>query len=135
VDSILFGGAETIQRSRTSPVVERPRASGGELISRPVVSVARTQLVRDAVDLMRRRGYSQLPVFEGGRSVGSVSEKTILDRRHGGVPRVGAWPQVREIMIHRFLWSIVILHLIWSWDCCRVTMASSWRRARALLVF
>src|SRR5207249_46128 len=39
--------------------VENPARRVDELISRPVVSVAKTQLVRDAVDLMRRRGYSQ----------------------------------------------------------------------------
>ena len=49
--------------------VESPARRVDELISRPVVTVARTQLVRDAVDLMRRRGYSQLPVFEGGSRV------------------------------------------------------------------
>src|SRR5256885_17169999 len=56
--------------------VESPARRVDELISRPVVSVARTQLVRDAVDLMRRRGYSQLPVLEGGRPVGRLWEKT-----------------------------------------------------------
>ncbi len=55
-----------------------------EMMSRPVVSVSRTQLVREAVELMKRRGYSQLPVFEGPRSVGSISEKTILDRAARG---------------------------------------------------
>src|SRR5205807_8311472 len=64
--------------------VESPARRVDELISRPVVSVARTQLVRDAVDLMRRRGYSQLPVLESGRCVGSISEKTILDRAARG---------------------------------------------------
>ncbi|HLE65285.1 MAG TPA: CBS domain-containing protein, partial [Candidatus Bathyarchaeia archaeon] len=41
---------------------------------------------REAVDLMKRKGYSQLPVFEGGRCVGSISEKTILDRAAKGEP-------------------------------------------------
>ncbi len=62
---------ESIQTSR-------PRVS--EIMSKPVISVSKTQLVRDAVDLMRKRGYSQLPVFDGNRCVGSISEKTILDR-------------------------------------------------------
>ena len=79
--------------------VESPARRVDELISRPVVSVARTQLVRDAVDLMRRRGYSQLPVFEGGRSVGSVSEKTILDRAARGESLESVLGlKVREIM-------------------------------------
>src|SRR2546428_13735023 len=44
--------------------VESPARRVDELISRPVVSVARTQLVRDAVDLIRRSGYSQLSAFD-----------------------------------------------------------------------
>jgi predicted transcriptional regulator len=79
--------------------VESPARRVDELISRPVVSVARTQLVRDAVDLMRRRGYSQLPVFEGGRCVGSISEKTILDRAARGESLESVLGlKVREIM-------------------------------------
>ena len=79
--------------------VENPARRVDELISRPVVSVARTQLVRDAVDLMRRRGYSQLPVFESGRCVGSISEKTILDRAARGESLDSVLGlKVREIM-------------------------------------
>src|SRR5207245_11460260 len=48
---------------------------------------------------MRRRGYSQLPVFEGGRSVGSISEKTILDRAARGESLESVLVlKVREIM-------------------------------------
>jgi predicted transcriptional regulator len=75
----------------------RPRVS--EIMSKPVITIARTQLVRDAVDLMRRRGYSQLPVFEGTRCVGSISEKTILDRAARGEPRESLLNnRVRDIM-------------------------------------
>ena len=69
---------------RQSVETSRPRVS--EIMSRPVIAVSRTQLVRDAVDLMRKRGYSQLPVFDGTRCVGSISEKTILDRAARGEP-------------------------------------------------
>ncbi len=61
-----------------------PSRRVSELMSRPVTSVSRMQPVREAVELMRRRGFSQLPVFEGGRCVGSISEKTILDRAARG---------------------------------------------------
>jgi predicted transcriptional regulator len=48
---------------------------------------------------MRRRGYSQLPVFESGRSVGSISEKTILDRAARGESLESVLAlKVREIM-------------------------------------
>jgi predicted transcriptional regulator len=56
----------------------------GELMSRGVVWVGKNQIVREAVTIMRRRGYSQLPVLDGGRSVGSLSEKTVLDRAAHG---------------------------------------------------
>lgn len=75
----------------------RPRVS--EIMSKPVISISRAQLVRDAVDLMKRRGYSQLPVFEGTRSVGSISEKTILDRAARGEPLESLLNgRVRDIM-------------------------------------
>jgi predicted transcriptional regulator len=56
----------------------------GELMSRGVVWVGKNQLIRDAVTVMRRRGYSQLPVLEAGRSIGSVGEKTVLDKAAEG---------------------------------------------------
>ncbi len=77
--------------------VSRPRVS--EIMSRPVISVSRTQLVRDAVDMMRKRGFSQLPVLDGNRCVGSISEKTILDRAARGEPLESLLNnRVRDIM-------------------------------------
>lgn len=67
---------------RQSVQIVRPMVS--DIMSRPVVSVSRMQLVRDAVELMRKKGYSQLPVVDGNRGVGSISEKTILDRAAKG---------------------------------------------------
>ncbi len=61
-----------------------PSLKVNQLMSRPVVSISKMSLVREAVDLMRRKGFSQLPVFDGGRCVGSISEKTILDRAARG---------------------------------------------------
>jgi predicted transcriptional regulator len=77
--------------------VSGPRVS--EIMSKPVISVSKTQLVRDAVDLMRKRGYSQLPVLDGNRCVGSISEKTILDRAARGEPLDSLLnDRVRDIM-------------------------------------
>ena len=61
-----------------------PSLRVNQLMSRPVVSIAKMSLVREAVELMRKKGFSQLPVFDGGRCVGSISEKTILDRAARG---------------------------------------------------
>lgn len=67
---------------RQSVQIVRPLVS--DIMSKPVVSVSRMQLVRDAVEMMRKKGYSQLPVVDGNRGVGSISEKTILDRAAKG---------------------------------------------------
>jgi len=52
----------------------------GDIMFRDVVSVEAYEPVRRAAELMRGYGYSQLPVLEGGRVVGSISEKTIVER-------------------------------------------------------
>ncbi len=80
-------------------VTATPSRRVSEMMSRPVQSVSRTHFVREAIDLMRRKGYSQLPVFEGGRCVGSISEKTILDRAARGEPLDSLLERrIREIM-------------------------------------
>jgi len=43
-----------------------------------VVSVQKSDSVSKVVNMMKEYGYSQIPVFEGKQSVGSVSEKAIL---------------------------------------------------------
>ncbi len=80
-----------------------PTLKVSELMSRPVASVSRTQLVGEAVDLMRRRGFSQVPVLEAGRCVGSISEKTILDRAAQGEHLDNVLGRrIREIMDSHF---------------------------------
>jgi len=45
-----------------------------------VVGVEKTDKVAKAISLMMEHGFSQLPVFENGKCVGCVSEKTILSQ-------------------------------------------------------
>ena len=52
----------------------------GKILHSKVVSVQKHEVVAKAVRLMRERGYSQLPVFDGEHAVGSISEKTILSQ-------------------------------------------------------
>jgi predicted transcriptional regulator len=93
--SIVKRLVETLEKQSMGTATPRV----GEIMSKPVISVSRTQLVRDAVDLMKRRGYSQLPVFDGTRCVGSISEKTILDRAARGEPLESLLNnRVRDIM-------------------------------------
>jgi predicted transcriptional regulator len=93
--SIVKRLVETLEKQSVD--TSRPRVS--EIMSKPVISISRMQLVRDAVDLMKKRGYSQLPVFDGSRCVGSISEKTILDRAARGEPLESLLNnRVRDIM-------------------------------------
>jgi len=45
-----------------------------------VIGVERTDKVAKAISLMSEYGFSQLPVFENGKCVGCISEKTVLSQ-------------------------------------------------------
>jgi predicted transcriptional regulator len=49
-----------------------------------VVSIQADEKVKNASDIMRNSGYSQLPVFRGVQHVGSLSEKDIMKRIRDG---------------------------------------------------
>jgi len=50
-----------------------------EILHKHVVGVQKNDKVSEAIRLMMEHGYSQLPVFDEKRLVGSVSERTILN--------------------------------------------------------
>lgn len=49
-----------------------------DVMSKPVVSVQANTNLSECINLMRRHGISQLPVFSGSQVVGSVSEGHIV---------------------------------------------------------
>ena len=49
-----------------------------KVINSKVVTVQKSEHTSKVVRLMKEYGYSQIPVFEGKQSVGSITEKTIL---------------------------------------------------------
>lgn len=49
-----------------------------KLVHTEVVSVQGAAPISEVVKVMKEYGYSQIPVFQGKQSVGSISEKTIL---------------------------------------------------------
>ncbi|WP_058365468.1 CBS domain-containing protein [Haloparvum sedimenti] len=67
------------------------------LMNETVISVAPDDAVRDAVDLMEREAYSQLPVLQNGIPVGSISQGDVV---HAGED-VGDLP-VSEVMSESF---------------------------------
>lgn len=50
-----------------------------QILSPKVVCVSKNDKVDKAIKLMRKHGYSQIPVCDKGQIIGSISEKTILD--------------------------------------------------------
>jgi len=58
---------------------QEKQVSAGEIMNRSVVSIQAKTLIAEAIGVMRKNGFSQLPVMDGERSVGSVSEGTLLD--------------------------------------------------------
>ncbi len=49
-----------------------------KVVPNQVISIQKDEPVSKVVGLMKEHGYSQIPVFDGKQSVGSISEKTIL---------------------------------------------------------
>jgi predicted transcriptional regulator len=58
---------------------KREEVSAVEIMNKGVIGIQRGTPVQEAVELMKRYGYSQLPVMEGDHPVGSISEKILLD--------------------------------------------------------
>ena len=52
----------------------------GEIMTRDIVSVQKDDPVQEAVSLFWAHGFSQLPVLDGDRPVGGITERTIIDR-------------------------------------------------------
>ncbi|MBN2335793.1 CBS domain-containing protein [Candidatus Bathyarchaeota archaeon] len=61
--------------------IERKKeVSANEIMTADVVSVRSDASIHDAVDLMRKHGFSQLPVMNGDKPVGGISERTLLEQ-------------------------------------------------------
>lgn len=58
---------------------KRTEITAKSIISPKVVYVDKDDPLSRAMKLMEENGYSQLPVFDGNQTIGSVSERTILD--------------------------------------------------------
>jgi predicted transcriptional regulator len=56
----------------------KTKVQAGKVLHKNVVIVQKNEPLSKVVKLMKEHGYSQIPVFEGKHSVGSISEKAIL---------------------------------------------------------
>ena len=84
------------------------KIQAGKVLHKEVVGIQKNQPVSKVVQLMKKHGYSQVPVFDGKQHVGSLSEKTLLNQILAGKDLVQiaklpaevlmeeAFPQVNE---------------------------------------
>jgi predicted transcriptional regulator len=74
-----------------------------KVVPNQVISIQKDEPVSKVVKLMKEHGYSQIPVFNGKQSVGSISEKTILRQILAGkeLTHVSKLP-IEEIMEEAF---------------------------------
>ncbi len=68
----IFDLLESLEKKRETKV--------GEIVQGKVVGVQKDDPVSKATRAMNETGYSQLPVFEAGKVVGSITEKTVLNQ-------------------------------------------------------
>ena len=58
----------------------KTKIQAGKVLQNKIVGIQKSEPISKVVQLMKRHGYSQLPVFDGKHPVGSISEKTILSQ-------------------------------------------------------
>jgi predicted transcriptional regulator len=58
---------------------QNKQVTAGELMNRSIVSIQKSTSIQEAISIMKRTGFSQLPVLDGDKPVGSVSETTLLE--------------------------------------------------------
>lgn len=73
---------ETLDDMRVN---ERKDVYASDVSSKEIVTIQSDMTVRDASELMKSTGYSQLPVLEGETPVGSISEREIFELVRRGV--------------------------------------------------
>lgn len=69
------------------------------MATKKVISVSSNDTVRVASELMRTAGVSQLPVIDNNVSVGSISEKIILDHIRDG----RSMDEVKDLQVHEIM--------------------------------
>lgn len=93
----LFETLEQMRRGQESDM------KAMDVASTKIVSIESSALVHQASDLMRRTGYSQLPVIDSGVSVGSISERGIFELlREGSTMEDLAHTSISKVMKEPF---------------------------------
>ncbi|MEM4297048.1 MAG: CBS domain-containing protein [Nitrososphaerota archaeon] len=76
----------------------RVSIKAGEIGSRSIVYIKPDEPIIKAAELMRKNGYSQLPVLENERAVGLITEEAIIKALTSGDPTWVGRMVVKQIM-------------------------------------
>jgi predicted transcriptional regulator len=63
---------------------KKREAKVSDVMTPDIIGVQASETVEQAVSLMWEHGFSQLPVLDGGASVGSITERAIVERLVNG---------------------------------------------------
>lgn len=66
----------TLQRVETE---REKKVKAKDVMTEEIISVQKDEKMKEAVTAMKKHGYSQLPVLEGKKCVGSISESSVLN--------------------------------------------------------
>lgn len=87
----IENGAVDPRYSKVVRIFKALEESGGrevtavEIMTPKVVGIQKIKTMESAAKKMKKHGVSQMPVYDGDKITGSISEKTILDEIAGGV--------------------------------------------------
>ena len=73
-----YGTLAAISRALSAETRGKVRTAK-DVMSSPVVGVQEGARVRDCAAIMKKKGFSQVPVFSGERMVGTVTDSRIMD--------------------------------------------------------
>jgi predicted transcriptional regulator len=72
-----FNTLSAISRALRTTTTEQGKKAA-DVMSSPVVGVQEGDRIKACADLMKRRGFSQLPVFRGGKLIGTITDSHIV---------------------------------------------------------
>jgi predicted transcriptional regulator len=61
-------------------IEHKKEVSAAQIMNKGVIGVQASANVNEAIEIMRNHGYSQLPVLQGEKLVGGLSEKIVLEK-------------------------------------------------------
>jgi predicted transcriptional regulator len=82
--------------------VDPPLLLARDIMNRPVIYVTPNQTIREVINILQNTGFSQIPVLEDGKPIGSLEESTLLSYISLEHPNQFLQKQVHEMMLAPF---------------------------------